>query len=175
MPAVRNQVPPPIYKAATHTELIPGGEKPFNEANLDDTPKRGFYLATIAVAVRCPRVRDRGGEGSERIAWSATRAGPCAWVICPGLAFARWIRSLTERMSESALTTSAKGTNWILVIGVIPRIGSYGQFFWMLGPTLSVLLEPIIRVIGATARAVTSTLPPAAKGTMMWMGSLGKA
>src|SRR5262245_35756892 len=96
----------------------------------------------------------------------------------------------------------------MLVIGVMPLIGSYGQFFCILGPTLSVLLEPIMRVcpsglelmtkpaavipaapgrfstttgwprislmIGATARAVTSTLPPAANGTMIRIGSLGK-
>jgi mono/diheme cytochrome c family protein len=27
VPAVRNEVPPPVYKAASHTELIPGAEK----------------------------------------------------------------------------------------------------------------------------------------------------
>jgi len=50
---VRNQVPPPVYRAATQTVLIPGGEKPFTEEMLKDPVKRGFYLATIAHCMEC--------------------------------------------------------------------------------------------------------------------------
>ena len=57
---VRNEVQPPIYKAALHTELIPGAEKPFGNDVLTDPVKRGFYLATW------------------RIAWSAMRGSPRA-------------------------------------------------------------------------------------------------
>jgi mono/diheme cytochrome c family protein len=53
IPAVRNQVPLPVYKAATHTELVPGGEKPYSEADLNETIKRGFYVATIAHCMEC--------------------------------------------------------------------------------------------------------------------------
>ena len=110
-------------------------------------------------------------------------------------------------MGESALTTSAKGTNWILLIGVMPLIGSCGQLGKTLGPTVRVPLEPISSVYpsglepmaaavptkppapdrfstttawprsslkaGAIRRAVTSTLPPGANGTMIRIGSLG--
>jgi mono/diheme cytochrome c family protein len=51
--AIRNQVAPPVYRAAKHTELIPGGEKPYTEADLNDPLKRGFYLATIAHCMEC--------------------------------------------------------------------------------------------------------------------------
>ena len=60
VPAVRNQVPAPVYRAASHTELIPGAEKPFSEAVLKDTVKRGFYLATIAHCMECHSRRPDG-------------------------------------------------------------------------------------------------------------------
>ena len=50
---VRNEVQPPVYKAAMHTELVPGAVKPFTEADLRDPLKRGFYLATIAHCMEC--------------------------------------------------------------------------------------------------------------------------
>jgi mono/diheme cytochrome c family protein len=62
IPAVKNQVPPPIYKTATYTELIPGGEKPFSETDLNDTLKRGFYLATIAHCMECHSRRPDGTQ-----------------------------------------------------------------------------------------------------------------
>jgi mono/diheme cytochrome c family protein len=43
VPAVRNQVPAPVYRGPSHAELIPGAEKPFSEDMLKDTLKRGFY------------------------------------------------------------------------------------------------------------------------------------
>jgi mono/diheme cytochrome c family protein len=50
---VRNEVQPPVYKAAMHAELIPGGEKPMPEQAMSDPVKRGFYLATIAHCMEC--------------------------------------------------------------------------------------------------------------------------
>ncbi|MGH8632760.1 MAG: c-type cytochrome [Burkholderiales bacterium] len=50
---VRNEVPSPVYKAAMHTELVPGAMKPFTEADLRDPLKRGFYLAIIAHCMEC--------------------------------------------------------------------------------------------------------------------------
>ncbi len=60
VPAVRNQVPAPVYRAAAHTELIPGAEKPFSDAMLKDTVKRGFYLGTIAHCMECHARRPDG-------------------------------------------------------------------------------------------------------------------
>jgi mono/diheme cytochrome c family protein len=50
---VRNEVQPPVYKAAMHTEPVPGAVKPFTEEALRDPGKRGFYLATIAHCMEC--------------------------------------------------------------------------------------------------------------------------
>jgi mono/diheme cytochrome c family protein len=52
-PPVRNQVPAPVYRGPSHTDLIPGGEKPFTEDVLKDPVKRGFYLGTIAHCMEC--------------------------------------------------------------------------------------------------------------------------
>jgi mono/diheme cytochrome c family protein len=59
VPPVRNQVQPPVYKAAMHAETPPGAEKPLNEADLKDPVKRGFYLVTIGHCMEChtPMVR----------------------------------------------------------------------------------------------------------------------
>jgi len=57
---VRNAVEPPVYKAALHVELVPGGVKPFTEADLRDPLKRGFYLATIAHCMECHARRPDG-------------------------------------------------------------------------------------------------------------------
>jgi mono/diheme cytochrome c family protein len=53
LPPVRNEVPAPVYKAAMKVDLVPGAVKPFTEADLRDTVKRGFYLATIAHCMEC--------------------------------------------------------------------------------------------------------------------------
>jgi mono/diheme cytochrome c family protein len=50
---IRNEVQPPVYKAAMHTELVPGAVKPFTEEALRDPLRRGFYLATIAHCMEC--------------------------------------------------------------------------------------------------------------------------
>ena len=50
---VRNEVQAPVYKAAMHTELVPGAVKPFTEEALRDPVMRGFYLATIAHCMEC--------------------------------------------------------------------------------------------------------------------------
>jgi mono/diheme cytochrome c family protein len=57
---VRNEVQPPVYKAAMHTELVPGAVKPFTEEALRDPVKRGFYLATIAHCMECHGRRPDG-------------------------------------------------------------------------------------------------------------------
>jgi hypothetical protein len=59
---VRNQVSPPVYKAAMHAELIPEAEKPIAEEALRDPVKRGFYLATIAHCMECHSRRPDGTQ-----------------------------------------------------------------------------------------------------------------
>lgn len=68
VPAVRNEVPAPVYRAATRTELIPGGEKPFSDATLKDTVKRGFYLGTIAHCMECHSRRPDGQH--DHVKWN---------------------------------------------------------------------------------------------------------
>jgi mono/diheme cytochrome c family protein len=53
VPPLRNEVQPPVYKAAMQYVDIPGAEKPFTEAMLANPVKRGFYLATIAHCMEC--------------------------------------------------------------------------------------------------------------------------
>jgi mono/diheme cytochrome c family protein len=53
VPAVRNEVPAPVYRATSQAELIPGADKPFSDEMLKDPLKRGFYLATIAHCMEC--------------------------------------------------------------------------------------------------------------------------
>jgi mono/diheme cytochrome c family protein len=53
VPATRNQVEPPVYKAAMHVEVPPGAEKPYSDADMADPVKRGFYLVTIGHCMEC--------------------------------------------------------------------------------------------------------------------------
>lgn len=50
---IRNEVAAPVYKAALQRQIPTGAEKPFAPADLADTAKRGFYLATIAHCMEC--------------------------------------------------------------------------------------------------------------------------
>jgi mono/diheme cytochrome c family protein len=59
---VSNQVPPPVYKAVMHHEDVPGAEKPFTDAMLNDPLKRGFYIATIAHCMECHARRPDGTQ-----------------------------------------------------------------------------------------------------------------
>jgi mono/diheme cytochrome c family protein len=57
---VRNEVPPPTYKAPMLAETVPGGEKPIGQEVPTDPVKRGFYLATIAHCMECHSRRPDG-------------------------------------------------------------------------------------------------------------------
>jgi len=50
---IENKTPEPVYKIALPPMVFPGGEKPFTEADLAKTVKRGFYLATIGHCMEC--------------------------------------------------------------------------------------------------------------------------
>ncbi len=53
IPPQSNAVQSPVYKAAMHTEPVPGATKPFTEADLREPVKRGFYLASLAHCMEC--------------------------------------------------------------------------------------------------------------------------
>jgi mono/diheme cytochrome c family protein len=53
VPAVRNAVEPPVYKAAMHVDTPPGADKAMSEADIADPIKRGFYLVTIGHCMEC--------------------------------------------------------------------------------------------------------------------------
>jgi mono/diheme cytochrome c family protein len=53
IPPQSNAVQTPVYKAAMHTEPVPGATKPFTEADLREPLKRGFYLASLAHCMEC--------------------------------------------------------------------------------------------------------------------------
>lgn len=61
VPAVRNAVAPPLYKAAMNVDIPPAANKAMSEADMADPAKRGFYLATIGHCMEChtPIVNDR--------------------------------------------------------------------------------------------------------------------
>ncbi len=60
VPAVRNKVQSPVYKATQHPMSPPGADKPLTEAELRDPVRHGFYLVTIAHCMEChtPTVND---------------------------------------------------------------------------------------------------------------------
>jgi mono/diheme cytochrome c family protein len=60
VPAIRNEVQTPSYKAAMKFELVPGADKSMAEEDLRDPVKRGFYLATIAHCMECHARRPDG-------------------------------------------------------------------------------------------------------------------
>ena len=60
VPAVRNQVEPPVYKAPMQVEVPPGAEKPYSDADMADPVKRGFYLVTIGHCMECHTKTNHG-------------------------------------------------------------------------------------------------------------------
>jgi len=53
VPAIRNEVPAPNYKAQQVAAAVPGTEKAMTADDLKDPVKRGFYLASIAHCMAC--------------------------------------------------------------------------------------------------------------------------
>jgi mono/diheme cytochrome c family protein len=53
VPAIRNEVQAPSYKAQQVAAAVPGADKAMTEADLKDPVKRGFYLASIAHCMAC--------------------------------------------------------------------------------------------------------------------------
>jgi mono/diheme cytochrome c family protein len=57
---IKNAVDAPVYKMPQAEHVIPGGEKPYTEAMLNDKAKKGFYLVTIAHCMECHTPMDKG-------------------------------------------------------------------------------------------------------------------
>ena len=91
VPATRNAVEPPVYKAPMHATIPPGAEKPFSEADMADPVKRGFYLVTIGHCMECHTKTPAGSDFENRSARAATSSGP--W----GVSVARNITSHKEK------------------------------------------------------------------------------
>ena len=60
VPAVRNEVQTPDYRAAAATVPVPGTQPPLSEAAMQDPRQRGLYLATIAHCMECHSRRPDG-------------------------------------------------------------------------------------------------------------------
>lgn len=61
VPAVKNKVQTPVYKAALHVDTPPGAEKQMTAEEMTDAARRGFYLVTVSHCMEChtPQVNDR--------------------------------------------------------------------------------------------------------------------
>jgi mono/diheme cytochrome c family protein len=57
---IKNETPAPVYKMAFQRDVLPGAEKPMNEADLADPVKHGFYLSTAAHCMECHTPLDKG-------------------------------------------------------------------------------------------------------------------
>ena len=59
---VNNKVPDPIYKIALPHHVFPGAETAYQQSDLNDKLKRGFYLVTIGHCLECHTPFGAGGE-----------------------------------------------------------------------------------------------------------------
>jgi mono/diheme cytochrome c family protein len=59
---VKNKVPDPIYKIALPHHVFPGAETAYQQSDLNDKLKRGFYLVTIGHCLECHTPFGAGGE-----------------------------------------------------------------------------------------------------------------
>jgi mono/diheme cytochrome c family protein len=64
---VRNEVPPPVYKAPAHIVPVPNANTSIGDTVPADPVKRGFYLATIAHCMECHSRKP--GAGQDYVNW----------------------------------------------------------------------------------------------------------
>lgn len=84
---VRNEVQPPVYRAAMHVERVPGAVTPYMEGDLRDPLKRGFYLASIAHCMECHGRRPDGVQDYQN-AWGKggyAFKGPWGSAVTPNI------------------------------------------------------------------------------------------
>lgn len=68
---IRNEVQPPVYKAASPKEEVPGAARAMTEDALRDPAKRGFYLASLAHCMACHSRRSENEPPDYKNAWGA--------------------------------------------------------------------------------------------------------
>lgn len=69
IPAIRNEVPTPVYKAAQNPVPYPGAERPAAESDMQDPVKHGFYLATLAHCMACHARRSEEQPADFKGSW----------------------------------------------------------------------------------------------------------
>jgi mono/diheme cytochrome c family protein len=60
VPAIRNEVAPPVYRMAQKHQPFPDAEAGFSDARMSDPVYRGRYLATIAHCLECHSPQEKG-------------------------------------------------------------------------------------------------------------------
>ena len=110
---VRNQVPPPVYKAAMHVDPVPNAEKPISEDGAGRPVKRGFYLATIAHCMECHWPRPDGtqdyttlGQGRLPVQGSVGLGGGAQYHLAPKVRH----RRVDRREIKRSLTHGGRAT-----------------------------------------------------------------
>lgn len=65
---IANKVPDPIYKMQVPHHAFPGADKPYTEAMMSDTLKKGFYLVSIGHCLECHTpMGPRGREFADKL------------------------------------------------------------------------------------------------------------
>lgn len=78
---VKNNVPDPVYKMAVRRQIFPGAEKPIDPADLNDTVKRGHYLATIGHCMECHTPMVNGAQDFKNWLGKGGREFPGPWGV----------------------------------------------------------------------------------------------
>ena len=60
VPAIRNEVAPPVYRMAQRHQPFPDAEAGFSDARMSDPVYRGRYLATIGHCLECHSPQEKG-------------------------------------------------------------------------------------------------------------------
>ena len=87
LPPVRNVVAAPVYRMPTKHEAFAEADRGFNERDMQDTARRGAYLATIGHCLECHTPMDKGallfdtalGAGGRPIMPSFVKGLPESW------------------------------------------------------------------------------------------------
>ncbi|MEO5698148.1 MAG: c-type cytochrome [Burkholderiaceae bacterium] len=87
VPPVRNTLPAPVYRAPVRHEAFAEADRGFTERDLQDTVRRGAYLATIGHCLECHTPQDKGalqfdtalGAGGRQFLPSFVKGLPQRW------------------------------------------------------------------------------------------------
>ena len=86
IPALRNQVPAPVYRLPQRHQPFPDAEAGFSEAKMSDPVYRGRYLVTIAHCMECHSPQDKGtfdfsrlGAGGRFFSVEVVQGFPSGW------------------------------------------------------------------------------------------------